>query len=240
MLSFVDMTTFKQLLMGAYPRNSRPARWDRRVLMGVINLALFAAVAGMVIEGLDLHFSWRITNVDPLHITLSREHWATLALNPDVVAPGLKENLPRDLEPWNLSVVARIAHLDPGARVLSLLSSVPMNLLLVVVIWFVRSIVRTTIGTDECDGDPFIAANVRRLRIIAAILLAAHLVDAGARIADSEVLSRTVPKLPPATTVLELNVNAMLIYFGVGILMLVLAEVFKAGVQLRQDTEGLV
>src|SRR5215470_16838714 len=187
MLSFIDMTTFKQLLMGAYPRNSRLARWDGRVLMGVINLALFAAVAGMVIEGLDLHFSWRITNVDPLHITLSREHWASLALNPDVVAPGLKENLPRALEPWNLSVVARIAHLDPGARVLSLLSSVPMNLLLVVVIWFVRSIVRTTIGTDECDGDPFIAANVRRLRIIAAILLAAPLVDAGARIADSEV-----------------------------------------------------
>ena len=234
------MTTLKQLFMGAYPRNSRLARWDRRVLMGVINFALFAAVAGTVIEGLDLHFSWRITTVDPLHLTLSREHWATLALNPEVVAPELKENLPRDLEPWNLSVVARIAHLDPGARVLSLLSSVPMNLLLVVVIWFVRSIVRTTIGTDECDGDPFIAANVRRLRIIAAILLAAPLVDAGARITDSEVLSRTIPKLPPATTVLELNVNAMLIYFGVGILMLVLAEVFKAGAQLRQDTEGLV
>jgi hypothetical protein len=156
------------------------------------------------------------------------------------VAPGLKENLPRGLEPWNLSVVARIAHLDPGARVLSLLSSVPMNLLLVVVIWFLRSIVRTTIGTDEGDGDPFIAANVRRLRIIAAILLAAPVVDAGARIADSELLSRTIPNLPLATTVLELNVNPMLIYFGVGILMLVLAEVFKAGVQLRQDTEGLV
>src|SRR5215468_9693695 len=98
MLSFVDMTTFKQRLMGVYLCNSRPARWDRRVLMGVINLALFAAVAGTVIEGLDLHFSWRITNVDPLNITLSREHWATLALNPDVVAPGLKENLPRALE----------------------------------------------------------------------------------------------------------------------------------------------
>jgi len=240
MLSFIDMTTLKQLFAGAYPRNSRIARWDRRLLIGTINLALVAALAGTAIDAFNLHFTWYLSNKDPLHLTLAHEHWGTLTMNPDVLMPDLKEKLPQGLEPWNLSVTGKVRNSNMQMKVLSMLSSVPIDLLIVAVIWLVRNIVLTTIGTDRVEGDPFIRDNIRRLRIIAGILLATPLIDAFAQIAESELLSRAFPNVPPETTMLEFNANPMFIYFGVGILMLVLAEVFKAGVQLREDTEGLV
>ena len=58
--------------------------------------------------------------------------------------------------------------------------------------------------------------------------------------AESELLLRAVPELPPESTFLHYDLNSAFVFFGVGILVFILAEVFKAGVHLREDVEGLV
>jgi hypothetical protein len=85
------------------------------------------------------------------------------------------------------------------------------------------------------DGDPFVAANVRRLRIIGFILAVGvpvigyvtQLID-GALAAGS-----TVGELGQSYT---LSGNGPLAGLGV----FVLAEVFAHGVRLREDVEGTV
>ncbi|HEX5000650.1 MAG TPA: DUF2975 domain-containing protein [Terriglobia bacterium] len=234
------MTTLREFLTGTYPRNSRLARWDRRVLMGVMNVALALTLVAFLVDALDVHFTWHVTNKEPLRVTFAHERWATLTMNPDVVAPELKARLPDGLEPWSLSVTGKIRNPDRTVKILGVLSTVPMDMLVLSVIWLLRSIVQTTAGTDASEGDPFVRSNVWRLRVIAGILVAAPVIDGGAEIIRSELISRVFPNLPVETTMLEFDVSFMFICFGMGILTMVLAEVFKIGVRLREDTEGLV
>jgi nitric oxide reductase large subunit len=115
---------------------------------------------------------------------------------------------------------------------------VPPDLLFLAVIWLVRSIVKTTLGTDESEGDPFISPNVNRLRAIGIILMIAPVVGTWAAMAEEALFQREFAM--GALTYMEFEAGAMFTYFGVGILFLVVAEVFKMGLRLREDTEGLV
>jgi hypothetical protein len=208
--------------------------------MGIIDLTLFAVVAGAALEALDIHFQWKWGSAELVHIEVSRQHWGTLTFNPDIVVPDVKSRLPVGVEPWMLTGAVKVSPKDFTSRLLSLLSTVPLNLLLFAVVWIVRKIVRTAIGDDRSAGDPFIRPNVRRLRTIAILFLVWPLISSWSTIANSELISRAVSRVPAATTVLEYDTSPMFVFFGAGILVLVLAEVFKAGIQLREDVEGLV
>ena len=232
--------TLKQILAWNYPPSSRVARWDRRVLMGVINLSLFVVLLGTVADVLQLNFSWQVSTETPLHLEMTGARWTWLTLDPSIVAPDVKKSLPAGVEPWSLSAGVKVEPKSFASRVLILLTSVPLNGLLFAIIWMVRKIVQTTIGTDEAEGDPFIRANVRRLQIIAALLLVEPLIESWSTMAESELLLRAVPKLPPETIFLQYDLGSAFVFFGVGILVFILAEVFKTGVHLREDVEGLV
>jgi hypothetical protein len=241
MLSFFDMNTLKQLISGNYPRNSRFARWDRRVLMGIINLTLIASMAGAAIDTLGVHFTWQLNaKAIPVKMRVSREHWGYVVLNPDILDPSLRDRLPSGLEPWSLSAATKIAPSGFQAQLLTLLASVPMDLIVIAIILLVRQIVVTTIGTDNSEGNPFIQPNVRRLRIIAVILLATPLIQSWMKIAETELTFQSLSNIPPETTMLTYDLSSPFIFFGMGFMVLVLAAVFKAGVQLREDVEGLV
>src|SRR5262245_52982295 len=109
MLSFFDMYTLKQLVSGNYPRNSRLARWDRRALMLIVNLALIASIAGAALDTLQVHFTWFLSSKAlPVKMTVAREHWGYLTLNPDILDPSLRDKLPSGLEPWSLSVATKV------------------------------------------------------------------------------------------------------------------------------------
>ena len=84
-------------------------------------------------------------------------------------------------------------------------------------------------------GDPFVPENVRRLRAIGWLIAVSPILLVIAQIARSELVARS--------TVADLAVVSMTIAVLpvlIGALLLVLAQVFAAGVRLRQDTDGLV
>jgi hypothetical protein len=246
MLSFFDNnnqggsmrgTSVKQILSGEYPRNSRLAQWDRRILKATMNVALFLTLAGAAMAIFDGGFSSLIQYPFGVQVSFSRHHWGDIDM--DVVAPGFREKLPKNVELGSpaLSAAVKNEHPDLTAKILSRLATVPSALILVAIVWLLRNIVLTTIGTETSDGDPFIKPNVRRLRTISVLLLVMPVIDTWSQIAEVEWLSRALPKGVPY---LGIDLSSMPIFFGVGVLVLVLSEVFKIGVRLREDVEGLV
>lgn len=117
-------------------------------------------------------------------------------------------------------------------RVLALLPSAETVVLLVlgaVCLWRLVTGIRA--------GEPFQAAVVRRLRVLALLVLAQVIVvRATALVADFAV---TAPARPDPQTTVDLGAGDLL-GFAVGLLLLALAECFRQGVRLRADVEGLV
>jgi len=229
--------SIKQILTGTYPRNSRLAQWDRRILKGIMNVVLFLALAGTTVDVMDLEGSLHFNPISAIDATFQRSHWGRI--NMDTVVPGFREKLPPNVELWSPGVWAaiKVEHPDRTTKTLSRLSRVPSSVLLVAIIWMLRSIVVTTVGTNTSEGDPFIRPNVRRLYILALLLTASPVIDFVSQIAESELVSRSLPK---DFAVSSVDFSSFVPSIGMGLLVLVLAEVFKIGVRLREDVEGLV
>lgn len=102
--------------------------------------------------------------------------------------------------------------------------------LIAIGLWTIRRILRSV-----RDADPFIEANVRRLRLIAVLLMFVPFV-VGIRHYLDNALAASVPRLTnwPNGEGLSLNGPAA------GLIVLVLAEVFAHGVRLREDVEGTI
>ena len=202
-----------------------------------MNIALFLALAATTVAIFDIGYSWKASSATGIQVSFARHHWGLI--NMDTVAPGFREKLPGNVELWSSSVWANVRNEHPNftAKVLSRVSTVPLALILLAIIWMLRGIVLTAIGTDNSEGDPFIRANVRRLRIISVLLLVTPLIDSWAQMAETEWVIRALPK---DVASIEFDLSSALTFFGVGVLVMVLAEVFKIGVRLREDVEGLV
>lgn len=86
--------------------------------------------------------------------------------------------------------------------------------------------------------EPFAATSVRRLRIIALILIIAPMMvlTAGA-IADATVRGAAFVDAPFA---LFFSANGILVAVGAGFMVAALAEAFARGAELRADVDGLV
>lgn len=230
-------TSIKQILSGEYPRNSRLSRWDRRIGRAVMNIALFLALAGATVAVLDGGFSSYVEFPAGVQTSFARQHWGHI--NMDLVAPGFREKLPKNVDLWspNLAAAVKNEHPDLTTKVLSRLATLPDALILVAIIWLLRGIVLTTMGTDASDGDPFIRPNVRRLRIISVLLLVTPLIDSWSQMAEAEWVRRALPK---DVAYAQFDLSSWFTFFGLGAMVMILAEVFKIGVRLREDVEGLV
>ena len=91
---------------------------------------------------------------------------------------------------------------------------------------------------DIQSREPFAAASVRRLRIIALILLIAPMVALAAdAVAGAAVRSAAFVDAPFAFL---FTANGILIAAGAGLMVAAIAEAFARGAELRADVDGLV
>ena len=122
----------------------------------------------------------------------------------------------------------------PAQLLLSVAVGLLPLLLVAAVLWLLRGLARSV-----RQGDPFGAANVRRLRRLGLLFLLGY----PAMVIVSKLLQdwlvTTLPVLPLGgigTTLDVINIFALLAGLG----MFLLAEVFAHGLRLREDVEGTI
>lgn len=121
-------------------------------------------------------------------------------------------------------------HVNPGAIDLQAPGMAPaMIAVVLLVLVLVAGALLPLIGMlrSTAAGQPFVRANVRRLHIIAAVLATAF------------VAQIVLPLLLPAVLVDMVKPMGAGFVFPL-LLTLVLAEVFREGVRLREDAEGTI
>ncbi|MGH9042528.1 MAG: DUF2975 domain-containing protein [Acidimicrobiia bacterium] len=147
------------------------------------------------------------------------------------VAPERLSSLPDDvLLPERVPVTVRVEDVSMGASLLDMARSLGPIALVVAFLWLVRGLLQSVRA-----GDPFVAVNVRRLRIIGFLLaVGVPAVQLLTQLVDGALTSGSaVGELGGSFT---LSGNAPLAGLGV----FVLAEVFAHGVRLREDVEGTI
>jgi len=81
-------------------------------------------------------------------------------------------------------------------------------------------------------GEPFVGENVRRIRVIAGIIIGLEILEAVVRFASSLFLRS---HLASTGITLRSDLNLQLGAIFAGLVLLVLAEVFRIGTELRED-----
>jgi Protein of unknown function (DUF2975) len=150
------------------------------------------------------------------------------------VTPEQLASLPPNVTPANdFPVTQEITDASPLQTLLRLASDLVPLLVYVPALWLLRGLV----GSVR-QGDPFSAANLRRLRALGFLILLGWPVAAFCSNLLQQLLAQTLPaahslsgRIVPAH--LDLTVLA-----GLGVL--VLAEVFAHGLRLREDVEGTI
>jgi hypothetical protein len=122
----------------------------------------------------------------------------------------------------------------PAQLLLSVAVGLLPLLLVAAVLWLLRGLARSI-----RHGDPFGAANVRRLRRLGLLFLLGYPVMVTITRLLQDWLVTTLPVLPMGgigTTLDVINIYALLAGLG----MFLLAEVFAHGLRLREDVEGTI
>jgi hypothetical protein len=156
-------------------------------------------------------------------------------LDVHVQVPPERVRLPDGLRysGW-LPAVARVEH--PGAKQIALSTALDLSqaALFISVLWLLRGLARSV-----RRGDPFDAANVRRLRGIGSLLVFGGVL---VEMFNTSVRMQLWESLPPGrfgdigTEGFGLPGNMLLAGLGA----FILAEVFAHGLRLREDLEGTV
>jgi hypothetical protein len=191
---------------------------------------------------LDIQLRYAVNYVvrdSKIESTVSTKPVAHGRVDTDRVAPDLKDKMPAGVHVGgSLPVTVEVDRSTLASKILSRLSAVPMDIIYVVIVWLLRRMVLlSAAGTPESPANPFVWANVRRLRVIAALMLIMPVIDSWSHIAQWELVSRS---LPSGMSVLSWDASDIFLELGVGMLLLLLAEVFASGIRLREDVEGLV
>ncbi|GAW47837.1 MULTISPECIES: DUF2975 domain-containing protein [unclassified Nocardioides] len=125
--------------------------------------------------------------------------------------------------------------LDHASTQLWVESLLPTVLLALAVAAIGFMLLRVFHETDA--GQPFFDSSARRLRVVSAVIaVAAIVVPLAAAFADSEVLAVAQPRLETGGP----DVAAVALWLVIALVVRVIAEAFRIGTQLRDDTEGLV
>lgn len=212
--------------MGSQSQSHQPGRiftfdrWDfvaTRVLIAVITLGSLA-----------------ITVVWPVILWLRGQplQW--------VVAVDTTAGLPNEVSlaagasaQWNGEALVTLAQASASTWLATLLPGLITTAAIALVAGQLLGLLR-----DIQSREPFVAASVRRLRIIALILLVAPMVALTAdAVAGAAVRSAAFVDAPFAFL---FTANGILIGAGTGLMVAALAEAFARGAELRADVDGLV
>jgi len=138
--------------------------------------------------------------------------------------------LPAGVETREVPITVNVNNAKPEQIVYSVGRALVPGALILVGLWLLRNILRTV-----RDGDPFIAANVRRLRLIGLLFLV------GGPLV--EVVSSAFEQALASSAGLH-GLGTGISFPGggpiAGIGVFVLAEVFAHGVRLRDEAEGTI
>lgn len=207
-----------------------------------MTLVLVVVIAWTVLDIVGMDFRYAFTWSDlPFSMEVSHTTKAVpVSVYLERFVPDFREKvkMPAGVEvEGTLPVNVAVGNPDMKGWILGRLATVPLDLLFLTIVWHLRKMVLSSIGTGLQDRNPFVWANVRRLRIIATMFLLWPLVSQWSQIAVFELVDR--PPLQGAVYYWW-DLSFVPIPLGLFFLMLVLAEVFAAGIRLREDTEGLV
>jgi len=127
-------------------------------------------------------------------------------------------------------ITAEIDDASPKERRLAALRFIPILVVIVAIAWLLRGVLQSMRA-----GDPFVHANVRRLRLVAVLLLVGVPVATVLTALGDQALAHSA----------ELAGAGLRVSFPTGSLLgglgtLVLAEVFAAGSRMREDLEGTI
>jgi hypothetical protein len=140
-------------------------------------------------------------------------------------------NLPSgSVQPDHLDVLVRVKHATRSQLGWAAGRDLVPGVVLVAALWLVRSLLRSV-----RDRDPFTESNVRRLRTLALVVL----IGVPVAIFVSSIFASTLAhsaRLHSSGTEITMPGPALL---G-GLALFVLAEIFAAGVRMRDDLEGTV
>jgi len=223
-------------------KNPALKRFDWPITYWVTTIILVLAVVATVLDALDVDLKWNVAYSPESGVqggrTVSAQPVAYATVDVGTVVPDLQQRLPKGITAQgNLPVAVVFDNSTFRSKLLNFLSSIPMDVLFVALIWLLRRIVLTTVAPGFSSGDPFIKANVRRLRIMASLLMITPLVGFWSEVAVWELVSPAVDR-----KLLWMTYDASLwpIQLGAAVMLFILADVFSAGVRLREDVEGLV
>ncbi|HET9943314.1 MAG TPA: DUF2975 domain-containing protein [Terriglobia bacterium] len=217
-------------------------RPNRRLLYWITTVALICSVGQVIWDLADINLQYRFG----FKYSATSKEWTggivdvpqiyTVA-NADLMTPGLQDKMPAGVRVYgSLPVYVDVDRSTLGNKILSRLSAVPVDLLILAIVWLFRRVALTAVGTHGAPGNPFIWANVRRLRIIAALLVLWPVVGTWSSVAELTLVSQTLNEF----SMLEWDTNGLALGFGMGFVLAVLAEVFAAGIRLQEEVEGLV
>lgn len=156
---------------------------------------------------------------------------ATFARNIDAAAG----HFPAGVGAQNPVEIA-VAVNDPSAaeRVVDALPNLLIAAIIIIVCWLVLRLLN-----DLRRGEPFSAANVRRVRIIAALVgIGAIVVSFCESVSNAQLLVNRLPANSDMDAVFIMSVP--LPWLVAMLLLAVVAEVYRRGTELRDDVEGLV
>jgi len=236
-------TVRSRLWSRAAALNARLGRMDRPVAYWITTLVLVVWAVGTATALLDLNLNVRygvkVTPSGDVDYTFER---APVTYDGVIdlaqVAPDLEDRLPPGVTSWGgLPVQVAADRSLAGVARLGRLSTAPMALLVLAIVWLVRRIVLSTVGPLPSGTHPFVRANVWRLRAIAVIVLLMPGVELWSDVAQWEVVSRS---LTPDVSMFWHDASHWPAQLGVGVLVWILSDVFNAGVRMRDDVEGLV
>ena len=150
----------------------------------------------------------------------------------DLTARGRLPGADQRVHVYESAVRIDLEHADPSLWVSVL---VPTSILAVAIALVGFLMLRIFHETDA--GRPFFDTSARRLRTVSVVIaVAAVLVPITSRSADTSVLEAALPRLDPA----PFDVAPMMVWLMVALVVRIMAEAFRLGAQLRDDTEGLV
>jgi hypothetical protein len=134
------------------------------------------------------------------------------------------------IAPDEIDVIVRIRDATTAQLRWSTWRDLPEGMVVLAILWLVRGLLKSV-----RDGDPFLMANVNRLRAIAAVVLVGVPLAHYLKSVFAQELAATAGLAAPPTA-LSLPGNVLL---G-GLAILVLSEVFAEGIRLRDDLEGTI
>jgi hypothetical protein len=217
-------------------------RPNRRLLYWITTVALVCSIGQVIWDLADLDLVFRFG----FKYSAASKEWTgdvvnvpqiyTVA-NADLMTPDLQDKMPPGVRVYgSLPVYVDVDRSTFGNKILSRLSAVPVDLMILAMVWLFRRVALTAVGSQGAPGNPFVWANVRRLRIIATLVALVPVVDTWSRIAELTLVTQTLHEF----SMLEWDSNGLALGFAMAFVLAVLAEVFAAGIRLQEDVEGLV